>query len=100
MRKMLTYSAVIVLMALGLAWSASAAAPAAPASTPAVAAQSSQAPLLSLDPAQGAVPMASCTVTCPWDPGISCTSASGNCKIGSIKGLDYIVCDGVRQICP
>jgi len=97
MRKTLSLSALILVAVLAIAWSAVSA---APQSSPAAVSQASQAPLLSLDPSQGAVPMASCTVSCPWDPGISCASASGNCKYASIKGLDYISCDGVRQICP
>jgi hypothetical protein len=96
MRKTLIYSALILSMVLGLTWSAFAA---APQSAPATASQASQAPLLSLDPTHGAVQTSSCTLTCPNDP-VSCTSATGNCRWGDLKGSLFIVCDNQWHSCP
>jgi hypothetical protein len=96
MRKTLIYSALILMMALAVTWSAVAA---APQSSPAAAPQASQAPPLSLDPAQGAVATASCTISCPNDP-ISCTSTAGDCHYAGGKGFIWIVCDGHKTFCP
>ena len=45
-------------------------------------------------------PAAACTVSCWWDPSISCTSQSGNCHHPFVKGLEWISCDGHSQVCP
>jgi hypothetical protein len=96
MRKTLSLSALILVAVLAIAWSAVSA---APQSSPAAVSQASQAPLLSLDPAHGAVATASCTIWCPVDP-ISCTSAAGDCHYGGGKGFVWVVCDGHKTFCP
>jgi hypothetical protein len=45
-------------------------------------------------------PAAACTVSCSFDPTITCTSQSGNCHHPFIKGLEWITCDGVTKVCP
>ena len=51
----------------------------------------------------GVVPEAaakrSCTIACPSDPSITCSSAAGMCSF-YYGAYDYIVCDGVATQCP
>ncbi|MES1243161.1 MAG: hypothetical protein ABUT39_16230 [Acidobacteriota bacterium] len=90
MRRALFVSALLLVLACSLSWGASA------------------ADLKSFDGAQGAsfskpmpspVPMASCTETCWFNPSISCTSPSGNCRHQDLKGVEIIRCDGVIHVC-
>lgn len=107
MRKTLFASSLILLLAFGLVWSASAAATGVQADAEQV--------LKQYDSAHGAVeadkppspsPSSPCTVSCwpdPFDPGaplITCSSQTGNCSTGGGKGLTWIICDGQRYICP
>ena len=46
------------------------------------------------------IPMTSCTVSCWWDPNISCTSQAGLCQHQDLKGTEIIRCDGVPHLCP
>lgn len=90
MRKALFASAFLLLLAMS--------ASAADLMTPAASAPAS-------DIAQGVfmpkpTPAAACTVSCYFDPSISCTSQSGNCYHPTIKGLEWISCDGHSQVCP
>ena len=95
MRKAFFVSALLLLTACGLAWSASAA---AADLTPAD-------PRLDLGSPQPTF-MTSCTVYCspdpynPSAPPISCSSSSGNCSHGYPKGVEFIFCDGVAHWCP
>ncbi|HVR99912.1 MAG TPA: hypothetical protein VMW27_25025 [Thermoanaerobaculia bacterium] len=51
----------------------------------------------------GVVPEAAakppCTIACPSDPSITCSSTSGMCSF-YYGAYDYIVCDGVATRCP
>ncbi len=91
MRKALFTSALLLVLACGLSWGASA------------------AELKPLDSTQGAtstelmpspVSRTACTVTCWFDPSISCTSQAGDCRHQDLKGTEIIKCDGVVHLCP
>jgi len=99
MRKAFFVSALLLLTACGLAWSASAAAADLTPADP------------KLDLGSLGIPqptfMASCTVYCssdPYNPSAppppSCSSSSGNCSHGYPKGAEFIFCDGVAYACP
>lgn len=103
MRKTLFASCLILLLASGLVWSASAAATGVQASAEQV--------LKQYGSAHGAVdaakpPPSPCTLTCwpdpddPNAPPVSCTSQTGNCSTGGVKGLYWITCDGQTYYCP
>jgi hypothetical protein len=92
-------SALLLFLACGLAWGAS-------------------ATDLKLDGTQGAVPMTKptpppppppsgpCTLECWLDPNnpsappLTCTSATGNCSSGGKGTFFYIMCDGNMLVCP
>ena len=91
MRRALFVSSLLLLLACSLAWGASA------------------ADLKPLEGTYGAVPMAKptpppppapCTISCYLDPTITCTSQTGDCHHPTVKGLEWINCDGVTQVCP
>ncbi|MES1243168.1 MAG: hypothetical protein ABUT39_16265 [Acidobacteriota bacterium] len=93
MTRALFASTLLLLLACGLSWGASA------------------AELKPLDGVQGAVPMAKptppppppsgpCTISCYLDPTITCTSQVGDCHHPTVKGLEWINCDGHVQVCP
>jgi hypothetical protein len=100
MNRTLLASALLLLLACGLAWSAS------------------SPDLKALDGAQGAMlmtkptptptppPPGPCTVTCwpdPYDPSappITCTSQTGHCASGGKGTYFYIMCDGNTFVCP
>jgi hypothetical protein len=98
MRKAFFVSALLLLTACGLAWSASAAAADLTPADP------------GLDLGSLGIPqptfMASCTVYCnpdPYNPSatpISCSSSSGNCYHSAPKGVEMLFCDGVVYVCP
>jgi hypothetical protein len=100
MRKYLVLSSLVLLACLGIAWSA-------PTATPAPAASvAPPAPTASLDidqllAAPGRVNRTSCTVTCPWNAAVTCTSQNGDCHLTYISKADVyeVTCDGHTQIC-
>jgi hypothetical protein len=100
MRKTITISALLLIACLGIAWSA----PAPAASTVATIAPSGSTADLDLDQltaAPGRISRTACTVTCPWDPSITCTSQNGDCQLTfNGKASVYIVtCDGHFTVC-
>jgi hypothetical protein len=98
MRKAFFVSALLLLTACGLAWSASAAAADLTPADP------------RLDLGSLGIPqptfMASCTVYCnpdpynPSAPRMSCSSSTGNCYHHTPKGVELLTCDGVTYACP
>jgi hypothetical protein len=40
-----------------------------------------------------------CTIHCPSDATVRCSSAMGDCQL-SYGAYDYIVCDGIATQCP
>jgi hypothetical protein len=99
MNRTVLASALLLLLACGLAWSAT-------------------ADLKPLEGAQGAIlmtkptptptppPPGPCTVSCwpdPYDPSappITCTSQTGNCAQGGKGTYFFIMCDGNTYVCP
>ena len=93
MRKTLVLSVLVLSMALGIAWSAT-------DSTAPTQQQLRELEAQILGPAADAVPAASCTVSCPFSPEISCTGTS-DCRVGGGKGVVWLVCDGqIKKVCP
>jgi hypothetical protein len=100
MRKSLTLSALVLLSCFGTAWSAPAPTP-APAASVAPAAPAAPLDFDQLTAAPGHVSRTACTLTCPYDPTITCTSQSGNCHVSFLPkgGGTLLTCDGHSQVC-
>ena len=94
MKKTFVLSVLVLCMALGLAWSAT-------SSSVPTQEQLRELEAQILGPAANPVPAASCTVSCPFNPEITCSGTSGDCRVGGGKGLTWLYCDGkIRQVCP
>jgi len=94
MKRTFVLSALVLFLALGVAWSA-----------PSVQ-QLRDMEAQILGPAAGSMPAASCTLQCwpdpnnPSAPPLTCTSATGNCSSGGKGTFFYIMCDGNMLVCP
>jgi hypothetical protein len=61
------------------------------AAVPALVAPGTPAPILAAS---------TCTLRCPSDKKITCTSRSGDCQFVAGGSGDFIICDGVATACP
>jgi hypothetical protein len=100
LRKTLTLSALLLVLSLGVVWSATASAPVAPSGLSGLSgAEMRTKPTPTPTPTP--TPSGPCTVTCPFiDPAVSCSSEVGDCHLVNAKGTYLITCDGHTQICP
>jgi len=95
MRKTLTLSALLVVLSLGIVWSATASAPVVPSGLSGLSGAEMRA-----KPTPTPTPTGPCSISCPDIPSISCSGTS-SCTLhfDGRDGIFIITCDGHSQAC-